>query len=435
MGLGDHLQASGNESLPRVTVVTPSFQQAAYLDETIRSVLTQDYPNLEYMVVDGGSTDGSVELIRRRESALSWWISEPDRGHAHAVNKGWERSTGEILAFLNSDDVYLPGAIRAAVDFFLQCPDAEIVYGDAVHITEDGRVFNVSVPPPFSVERMLESCFITQPTVFLRRSVFERLGGLTEHLGHSLDYEYWLRAIPTTQFGYLPRFTAAARYHTTAKSTAGYNEFARDEIRLFDELFSRGKPPYTGPDLERAAYLPRLAFMVARLSGYTEKERADAAERLKHLAFPPTAEEITTQVTDNRMYLGTPYRPLDPSSLLAAHVADPDPYMIVAGLAELSVIDDRTARLALTLATDSRSARQQTVALARALLRQPQIASRASWWLEAGKRAAPWPLRRIARRVARRTWQPAVHPLVGLSLDEVCVRQGLTDANAGHEEP
>lgn len=426
MSASDRRARPGEETFPRVTVVTPSYEQAAYLDQTLRSVLEQNYPNLEYFVVDGGSTDGSVDVIRKRESALSWWVSEPDRGHAHAVNKGWARSTGEILAFLNSDDVYLPGAIASAVDFLVRHPDVDIVHTNALHITEDGTVFNVNVPPPFSVRRMLESCFITQPTVFLRRTVFERLGGLTEDFSHSLDYEYWLRAVPTTHFGYLPRYTAAARYHAAAKSTGGYNEFARDEVRLFDELFSRREPRFAGAHLERMAYLPRLTYMAARHSGYADEEKTQAVERLKWLDPPPTAEEIAVQVRDNRMYLGTPYRPLDPTGPLASRAREPDPYMIVDGLLGASVIDARTAHFALELAKDVHPG--GVLALGRSLMGEPRTAFRASWWLAAATRAAPRPIRRAARFAMRRAPHGPAHTLVGLSLEEACARQGLTGA-------
>jgi glycosyltransferase involved in cell wall biosynthesis len=130
-------------SYPLVTIVTPSYNQANFLEETIQSVLSQDYPNLEYIIIDGGSTDSSVDLIRKYEDRLAGWISEEDSGQAEAINKGFERATGEIVAWINSDDYYLPGAIRSAVEALEAHPECGFVYGDAVSINGAGEPFNV----------------------------------------------------------------------------------------------------------------------------------------------------------------------------------------------------------------------------------------------------------------------------------------------------
>ncbi len=125
-------------SLPRVSIVTPSFNQAAFLEETIQSVLSQDYPNLEYIIIDGGSTDGSVEIIKKYADKLAYWVSEKDTGQADAINKGLIRVTGEIVAWLNSDDIYLPGTIRAAVEALQAHPDCGLVYGDVLSVDAKG---------------------------------------------------------------------------------------------------------------------------------------------------------------------------------------------------------------------------------------------------------------------------------------------------------
>src|SRR5258706_6083465 len=127
-------------AFPRISIVTPSFNQAAYVDATIRSVLDQRYPNLEYIVVDGGSTDGSVDIIRRYEDRLTYWVSEPDRGQADAINKGLARATGEIRAYLNSDDLYLPGALLRVAAEYRAHPDADIICGVCRVIDEHGRM-------------------------------------------------------------------------------------------------------------------------------------------------------------------------------------------------------------------------------------------------------------------------------------------------------
>src|SRR5512138_1788368 len=125
--------------LPLVSIITPSFNQAAFLETTIRSVLDQDYPSLEYFIVDGGSKDGSLEIIQRYAHRLAGWVSEPDRGQTDAINKGFGMAHGEILAWLNSDDVYQPGAVAEAATFLQQNPEVGLVYGDATYIDENGR--------------------------------------------------------------------------------------------------------------------------------------------------------------------------------------------------------------------------------------------------------------------------------------------------------
>jgi GT2 family glycosyltransferase len=411
--------------LPRVSIVTPSFNQAGFLEDTIRSVLRQDYPNLEYIIMDGGSSDGSVDIIRRHGDLITCWISEPDQGQADAVNKGWQKSTGEILAFLNSDDLYLPGAVSSAVEYMRQHPGIEIVHGNALYVTEDGTVFGVNIPPPFSVRRMLESCFVTQPTVFLRRSVFDRLGGLDETLTHSLDYEYWLRAIPTARFGYIPRFTAAARYHVSAKSSSAQNEFTRQEIPIFDALFAQGKPPYVGADLERTAYVPRLTYVAAKRSGYTEQERDEAARRLRRMVPELTVDEILAQVRENRMYLGTPFRPVGANSPFVALKNHPDPYGIIDGLLELGVVEAAVARRALEIAQFDGTGSSGAARLLRLVLERGLNKGKPAYWTSLLRRKTPRRLRRATARLVYRQSDKPVHPLVGLSVEQACERERL----------
>jgi glycosyltransferase involved in cell wall biosynthesis len=151
----------------RVTVVTPSYNQAQFLEETIRSVLLQGYPNLEYIIIDGGSTDGSVEIIRKYEKHLSDWVSEPDRGQSHAINKGFARATGEYIAWLNSDDVYEPGIIANAVAWFAEHPECDMIYSDCALVDEAGEPMGSHYIQDYSWEILLEGDCIPQQTVFL----------------------------------------------------------------------------------------------------------------------------------------------------------------------------------------------------------------------------------------------------------------------------
>jgi glycosyltransferase involved in cell wall biosynthesis len=216
--------------LPRVTVVTPSLDQAAYLEQTIRSVLLQGYPNLEYMVVDGGSSDGSVEIIRRYEPWLAHWVSEPDEGQAHAINKGFSRSTGDILAWLNSDDFYAPGAV-ALVARHLTRPDCSVAVGHCLRIHSSGK------PPRllrgrFAGRRRLlafwEGYEMHQPSIFWTREAFERTGLLDEEVGDIFDFDYWVRLSRYCNFENIDAVLSCSNYHPEAKTGDDYERYHRE---------------------------------------------------------------------------------------------------------------------------------------------------------------------------------------------------------------
>ncbi|HEX4054877.1 MAG TPA: glycosyltransferase family 2 protein [Tepidisphaeraceae bacterium] len=210
------------EPLPSVSIVTPTLGQAAFIEATIQSVLEQDYPRLEYFVADGGSTDGTLDLLRKYDSRLRW-ISQPDHGQADAINKGFAQTTGEILAWLNSDDTYAPGAVSAAANFFAAHPEVGVVYGNADFIDAAGhRIGRCQNIEPFSRHRLLYySDFLVQPAVFFRRSVFESAGGLDPSLCWSMDYDLWLKLSTRTQFAFIPRVLANYRWLDTSKTGSG----------------------------------------------------------------------------------------------------------------------------------------------------------------------------------------------------------------------
>lgn len=233
-----------------VSIVTPSYNQVRYLETTLRSVLQQDYQPLEYLVVDGASTDGSVELIRRYAGQLAWWVSEPDRGQAEAINKGLQRSRGEIVAWLNSDDFYLPGAIRQAVAAFEANPQAGMVFGDALSVDEAGRPIKRfafgggSFVPGAELQDFLRFRIICQPAVFIRRSVLECAGQLDDRFHMMLDHHLWLRLARCAPVVQIKRTTepvgapvsapllAAARQHAGAKNMAQAARFSEEIMAL-----------------------------------------------------------------------------------------------------------------------------------------------------------------------------------------------------------
>ncbi len=267
----------GRPDMPlSLCVVTPSYNQGRYIERTIRSVLDQDYPGLEYAVIDGGSTDGTLEILKRYASSLKW-VSERDNGQADAVNRGIRETSGEIIGWLNSDDVYSPGAFAAAARAFAENPAADVIYGAANHIDEADRVIEPYPTEPWNLERLSEFCFICQPAVFLRRSAISRWGLLDEGLNYCMDYEYWIRlGRGGARFLFVPEVLAGSRFHPDTK-TLGARVAVHAEINLM--LRQRlGKTParwlfnYAGVLAEdwgvrRIGRVPHI-FVVALLSFY-----------------------------------------------------------------------------------------------------------------------------------------------------------------------
>jgi glycosyltransferase involved in cell wall biosynthesis len=231
-------------TFPRVTIVTPSYNQAEYLEETIQSVLSQEYQNLEYWVFDGGSTDGSVEIIRKYEKQLAGWVSEPDRGQAEAINKGFSRASGEIVAWVNSDDTYLPGALRDAVGELMSRPDAAFVFGDVLSIDGQGQPINVMQYDDWGLDDLMQFNIIGQPGVFMRRTALERAGYLDLNYHFLLDHQLWLRLAQYGSIHYVPRRWAAARFHPGAKNVAQAAAFGQEAIRIVHWM--AGQPDLAG---------------------------------------------------------------------------------------------------------------------------------------------------------------------------------------------
>jgi glycosyltransferase involved in cell wall biosynthesis len=218
----------------KISIITPSFNQADYLDETICSVLDQGYPDVEYIVVDGASTDGSVGIIKEHSERLTWWVSEMDAGQADAINKGFARATGEIVAWLNSDDVYMPDTLAKVAELFAANPDAGIIYGDVLSIDGDGNPINVQRFSQYRIEDLMAFRIISQPGIFMRRSVLEQAGYLDEDYHFLLDHHLWLRMAQLAPMVYSPQILAKARYHADAKNIAHAERFGREAFKILD---------------------------------------------------------------------------------------------------------------------------------------------------------------------------------------------------------
>lgn len=223
---------------PLVTVITPSFNQAAFLEETLRSVEAQDYPSIEYIVIDGGSTDASVDILRKHGGRISRWISEPDRGQADAVNKGLRMAQGEIVGWLNSDDLYLSGAVSAAMSTLQSNPQVGMVYADGVLIDQNDGVLDWHRYRSLEVLDLL--CFevLLQPTVFIRRNALERVGFVDERYRLILDHDLWVRIAASYPILHVPEFWAAERTHPEAKTMASASDFYREAEQLIQRASS-----------------------------------------------------------------------------------------------------------------------------------------------------------------------------------------------------
>ena len=237
------MAAAHQANQPRVTIVTPSFNQAQFLEETILSVLEQDYPNIEYAIVDGGSTDGSLEIIQRYADRLSWWVSGPDGGQAAALNTAFARSTGEYLGWLNSDDTLLPGSISTVVAALKAQPDALLAYGDAIftdeHSHETGRFRSVDL----DVVEMARTCtdHINPQGALFRRRALEVAGPLEGF--YTFDFEFVMRIGLAAPVVRLPDPVATFRLHADSKSMGVPVRRAGDYLEMYDRFFGRELPP------------------------------------------------------------------------------------------------------------------------------------------------------------------------------------------------
>lgn len=230
---------------PRVTIVTPSFNQGRYLEETIRSVLLQCYPNLEYMIIDGGSTDNSIDIIRKYEPWLSFWISEPDGGQADAINKGFGKSTGDYLGWINSDDILYPEAIRRVAEAFRADPGAELIYGDIDQGQSVERDIRPLLGEQMEFSEMLRTLQVPIPQQgsLWKRSVIDRIGSLDARWHVVLDREFYTRAAEKCRIRYLPGTLGFFRNHEQSKSISQNRRWLTELPSMYREYFERGDLP------------------------------------------------------------------------------------------------------------------------------------------------------------------------------------------------
>lgn len=243
---------------PRISIITPSYNQGDYLEEAIRSVLLQGYPNLEYIIMDGGSSDRSLEILERYDPWITHWESKPDKGQSHAINKGFDVATGQIIAWMNSDDIYYPAALMKAAEIFISQPGISGVIGQCGQMTEDGSLINVRPAVDFNAERILKGGKIPgQPAVFLSTDIVKNLGGLREDLYYILDWEYWLRI----GYNYPNRAQTIGEILAVERIWGGRKtleeagkESAQERRKVFDDYFDSPDLPSYWMEIKPIAY-------------------------------------------------------------------------------------------------------------------------------------------------------------------------------------
>jgi glycosyltransferase involved in cell wall biosynthesis len=293
---------------PLVSIITPSFNQATFLPATLESVLSQDYVNLELIVMDGGSTDGSVAILEAQTDPRLFWVSESDRGQAHALNKGLKRIKGDIITYINSDDLLAPQALSSAVAYFEAHEHADILTGDCQVIDEMGRLVLVFKGEPFNLPAAIAGRpHFLQPGTFWRRRVFDTIGEFDENLHYMMDYEHWLRAaLAGFQIDYTPDIRAAFRIHSQSKTSSQSPGFWRDWHAILGKIYVQPNLP-PGVLAVRDESWDRVYWHDAKMA-WLEKDYATARPMLRRflrgkkwvrrgLAAPMLVDS----------YLGTPF--------------------------------------------------------------------------------------------------------------------------------
>jgi len=230
-------------SWPKISIVTPSYNQGQFIEETIRSVLLQSYPNIEYFVIDGGSNDESLEIIQKYEPWITYWVSESDNGQTNAINKGFKKARGEIVTWLNSDDLYTVNTLFTVAKTFIKQSNSAVVYGNADIIDTNTSIISHLKSREFNLKNLYRYDYIRQPASFIKTEAIEKIGYLNEKFHYTMDYDLWIRlGQEQAVMRYIPTTLAWFRLHKNSKSISQFEAFWLEEFIMLDMALKRKTP-------------------------------------------------------------------------------------------------------------------------------------------------------------------------------------------------
>lgn len=267
---------SDGSEWPRISIVTPSYNQGQFIEETIRSVLLQGYPNLEYIIIDGGSSDNTIEIIKKYEKYFSYWVSEADKGPTDAINKGWQRASGEIIAYLNSDDAYLPGILATIAETFQENCEARVICGNELKIDSEGFVISESSIEKADRLSLLHLNSISQPATFIRKSTLELTGGMNLDVHYVFDFELWLRITRLGPMKPIQRLLAVTRWHNDTITTTRRSEVGRELVQVISNELAVYPSSLTRYEIKQ------ILFKANRLSMKLHLEKKKLFESIRY---------------------------------------------------------------------------------------------------------------------------------------------------------
>ena len=270
-----------------ISIVTPSYNQGSYLEETIRSVLLQGYPNLEYFIMDGGSTDGSLEIIKKYEPWLTGWESEPDKGQSHAINKGWQRATGSILAWLNSDDLYLPGTLFQVAQLWQENENIGFISGITERIDQHGSPTGKTFGSALDLKQSLLTSVnpVAQQSTFINKRILDSVGYLDESLHMSMDWDLWIRIADKYPTRFVPHVWSQIRDWGETKTTKNRSLIGVDHIKIIHKFYGNQKTQY---GIKKRSAIAAAHGWAALLAFQQQNSRVFRKEMLLSLLFDPS---------------------------------------------------------------------------------------------------------------------------------------------------